>query len=273
MSATTITPGGATRPADVRRERALPSPIPFSRLLEVEWRKMFDTRSGFWLLAGVGILSLVATAATMLFGHRATLTYGDFAQAVGIPTTVILPVLGALSVSSEWGQRTALTTFTLVPSRARVIGAKFLVVVAVGVVSLVVALAAGALGNLLNAGIAGITPVWDLHASVLAQIVLADEIGMLMAFMLGVLFRNSPGAVVGYFVYALVLPGISGALAGAQQWWADHAAWFDLRTASIPLYDSGVTGQQWAQLGVSTVLWLVVPLAIGLRMLLRSEVK
>ncbi|GAB4013339.1 ABC-2 transporter permease [Nocardioides ultimimeridianus] len=272
MSATTITPETASR-AVVPQERAVPAPIPFNRLLEVEWRKMFDTRSGFWLLAGVGILSLIATGATMLFGDRATLSYGDFAQAVGIPTTVILPVLGALSVSSEWGQRTALTTFTLVPSRARIVAAKLLVVVAVGVVSVIVALAAGALGNLVNAGIAGVTPTWDIQTGVLAQIVLADQIGMLMGFMLGVLFRNSPGAVVGYFVYALVLPGVSEALASAQPWWRDHSPWFDLRSASIPLYDAGVTGQQWAQLGVSAVIWLVIPLALGLRMLLRSEVK
>jgi ABC-type transport system involved in multi-copper enzyme maturation permease subunit len=272
MSATTITPAHAS-PAVVRRERAVPAPIPFKRLLDVEWRKMFDTRSGFWLLAGVGILSLVATVATMIFGHRSSLAYGDFAQAVGIPTTVILPVLGALSVSSEWGQRTALTTFTLVPSRARVVAAKLVVVIAVGIVSLVIALAAGALGNLANAGIAGITPVWDLKFSVLSQIVLADQIGMLMGFMLGVLFRNSPGAVVGYFVYALVLPGVSGALAAAQPWWDRNSGWFDLRVASIPLYDSGVTGQQWAQLGVSSIFWLIIPLAVGLRLLLRSEVK
>jgi len=272
MSATTITPAAAPS-AVVRKERAVPAPIPFNRLLGVEWRKTFDTRSGFWLLAGVGILSLIATAATMIFGHRASLSYGDFAQAVGIPTTVILPVLGALAVSSEWGQRTALTTFTLVPSRSRVVLAKFLVVIAVGVVSLVVALAAAALGNLLNAGIAGITPVWDLKLSVLAQIVLADQIGMLMGFMLGVLFRNSPGAVVGYFVYALVLPGVSGALASAQPWWRDNSPWFDLRTATYPLYDPGMTGHEWAQLAVSIVFWLILPLAVGMRLLLRSEVK
>ncbi|GAA3807137.1 ABC transporter permease [Nocardioides panacisoli] len=270
MTATTMetTPVTTARP-----ERSVPAPIPFTRLLDVEWRKMFDTRTGFWLLTGVGILSLIATAATMIFGNRETLTYDDFAAAVGIPVTVILPVLGALSVSSEWGQRTSLTTFTLVPSRGRVIQAKFLVIVAVGLASLAVAFGAGAIGNLVNAGIAGVTPDWNISLGTLSQIALADEINMLMAFMLGVLLRNSPGAVVGYFVYALVLPGVSGALADAQQWWMDNAGWFDLRTATIPLYDAGVTGEQWAQLGVSTLIWLVLPLAIGLRMLMRSEVK
>lgn len=267
MTATTIeTTTPVARPA-----RAVPAPIPFARLLDVEWRKMFDTRSGFWLLAGVAILSLVASGATILFGHD--LTYSDFAQAVGIPTTVILPVLGALSVSGEWGQRTALTTFTLVPSRSRVIGAKLLVVIAVGVASLAVALAAGAVGNLLYGAGVGHAPTWDISVGVIMQIVLADQIGMLMGFMLGAVFRSSPAAVVGYFVYALVLPGISGALANAQPWWDRNGPWFDLGSATNPLYDSGMTAHQWAQLAVSTLLWLVVPLVIGLRALLRSEVK
>ncbi|MCL2541622.1 MAG: ABC transporter permease [Nocardioidaceae bacterium] len=272
MSATTVTSQPTARPA-VRRERAVHAPIPFRRLVSVEWRKMFDTRSGFWLLVAIAALAVIATGATLVFGNRDNLGYGSFASAVGVPITVILPVLGALSVSSEWGQRTALTTFTLVPSRGRVIAAKLVTVVTVGLASLVVALAAGAVGNLLNGAIIGHAPLWDVSWRTILQIVLVDQIGMLMGFMLGVLFRSSPGAIVGYFVYALVLPGVSGALASAQQWWADHAAWFDLRTASIPLYDSGVTGQEWAQLGVATLIWLVLPLAIGLRMLMRSEVK
>ena len=271
MSATTLQP---TPEALERRERATrPAPIPFARLLDIEWRKMFDTRSGFWLLAGVVILSLIASGATIIFGHRDTLTYGSFAKAVGIPTTVILPVLGALSVSSEWGQRTALTTFTLVPSRARVIVAKLAVIVGVGVASVAVAFAAGALGNLLNSALTGHSPTWDIPFHVVLQILLADEIGMLMAFMLGAVFRSSPAAVVGYFVYELVLPGVSGALASAQHWWMTNGPWFDLRSASLPLYDRGMTGHEWAQLGVSAVFWLIIPLAIGLRALMRSEVK
>ncbi len=94
-----------------------------------------------------------------------------------------------------------------------------------------------------------------------------------MGFMLGVLFRSSPAAIVGYFVYSLVLPGISGALAGANDWWHQHGAWFDLTWASNRLYDGHLTSQMWAQLAVTTLLWLVVPLAIGLRAVMRAEVK
>ena len=69
------------------------------------------------------------------------------------------------------------------------------------------------------------------------------------------------------------MPGVSGALASAQHWWMPNGPWFDLRSASLPLYDRGMTGHEWAQLGVSAVFWLIIPLAIGLRALMRSEVK
>ena len=38
--------------------------------------------------------------------------------------TIILPMIAILSVTSEWSQRSGLTTFTLVPHRGRVILAK-----------------------------------------------------------------------------------------------------------------------------------------------------
>jgi hypothetical protein len=34
-----------------------------------------------------------------------------------------------------------------------------------------------------------------------------------------------------------------------------------------------VTGEQWAQIGVSGMIWLVIPLAVGVWAVLRSEVK
>jgi hypothetical protein len=39
------------------------------------------------------------------------------------------------------------------------------------------------------------------------------------------------------------------------------------------LFDGPLVGEQWSQLGFTSVVWLVVPLAIGLWTMLRSEVK
>ncbi len=81
---------------------------------------MFDTRSGFWLIASIGITGLIATIATIAFAPDEDLTYYNFAKAVGFPITVILPMVALLSITSEWSQRSGLTTFTYVPSRRRV---------------------------------------------------------------------------------------------------------------------------------------------------------
>ena len=39
----------------VREQRADVQPVPFSRVINVELRKMFDTRSGFWLMSSIVI--------------------------------------------------------------------------------------------------------------------------------------------------------------------------------------------------------------------------
>ena len=100
------------------------APIPLSRVVRVELRKMFDTRSGFWLIASIAITGLIATIATVAFAPDKDLTYYNFAKAVGFPITVILPMVALLAITSEWSQRSGLTTFTYVASRRRVVGAK-----------------------------------------------------------------------------------------------------------------------------------------------------
>ena len=270
MSATTL----SARPATTTRPRPEPEPIPFTRVLAVELRKMFDTRSGFWLMASIVIASVIATGITIAVGDRDSLTFDSFAASVGSPMSVVLPMIGVLAVTSEWSQRTALTTFTLVPSRGRVIRAKLLNVLAIGAISIGVAALVGAIGNVVVSAIVDQDAVWNISVAEFSRIVLANEIGMLMGVVLGLLIRSSPGAIVGYFVYALVLPGISSALASTQDWWSDNAPWFDLSFATSRLFeDSSMTGEAWAQLGTSALLVMVVPGLIGLRLMMRSEIK
>ncbi len=255
-----------------RTRRALPA-IPMTRVISVELRKMFDTRSGFWLMASIGILAVVATGATILFAPDSEQTYESFAAAIGFPMAVVLPMVAILSVTSEWSQRSGLTTFTLVPSRGTVIAAKAVCAVGVGVVSMFVALGIGALGNIVGTAISGAPTVWDVGVTEFLTIVLGTVLGMGVGFMLGVVIRNSPGAIVGYFVYSLVLPTVFAMLAAFQDWFRDLQPWVDFNFAQTRLYDGDLTGEMWAQLGVSSLPWLVLPLAVGLWALARSEVK
>jgi 5-methyltetrahydropteroyltriglutamate--homocysteine methyltransferase len=153
MTATTISPD-TTAPA-----RRVVRPIPTTRLVKVELRKMFNTRSGFWMLVSIGVLSVIATGAVLIFAPDGEITYENFAAAIGFPMSVILPMIAILGVTSEWSQRSGLTTFTLVPSRGRVIGAKAIATFVVGVVSMAVAFAVGAVGNLLGSRTMGLDTV------------------------------------------------------------------------------------------------------------------
>ena len=273
MTATTLEALEAETGA-VRGARPTPARIPFSRIVAVELRKSFDTRSGVWLLASVGILALLATAGTILFAPDSAITYGTFGAAIGIPMAVVLPIIAILSVTSEWSQRTGLTSFTLVPHRGRIIGAKLVVALGVGVVSMLVALAVGALGNVLGASIAGVDQVWNVAAIDFAGLILFQIINMLIGFMLGVLFRNSAGAIVGYFVYSFVLTTITAILAETQDWFARAQPWVDFNYAQGALTEaSSMTGEMWAQVGITGLFWLVIPMAVGLWAVLRSEVK
>lgn len=258
---------------NVRQTRTAPAPIPMSRVLGVELRKMFDTRSGFWLMASVVIASVLATGAVILFAPDKELTYNNFAASIGFPMAVILPMIAILSVTSEWSQRSGLTTFTLVPHRGRVIRAKLLGTLVVGVVSMLVAFTVGALGNVLGTLITGTPRVWDLSPTELAFIVLGNVLGMLVGFMLGVLIRNSSGAIVAYFVYSLLLPTVFSLLAASQGWFKDLQPWVDFNYAQGALFNGSMSGEQWANLGVASAIWLVAPLAVGLRLVLRSEIK
>ena len=168
-----------------RRTGATDHGIPLGRIISTELRKMFDTRSGFWLMAGIGIVALLATAAVIAFASDDQLTYATFTSAINIPLTVLLPVIAILSVTGEWTQRSGLTSFTLVPHLGRVIAAKAIASVGVAVVTVALAFGIGALGNLVGTGVAGIHPVWNLGVLHLATLVLANVLSVLFGFTFG----------------------------------------------------------------------------------------
>ena len=270
MTATIISPD-TIEAAPARRTVR---PIPTTRLVKIELRKMFNTRSGLWMLVSIGVLSVIATGAVLTFAPDTAVTYGNIAKAIGFPMSVILPMIAILGVTSEWSQRSGLTTFTLVPSRGRVIGAKASATFVVGVVSMAVAFAVGAVGNLLGSTIMGLDTVWDVSVAAAAQILLGNLVGMAIGFTLGVVLRNSAAAIVGYFVVSFVLPGILALLALVRAWFLDLQPWIDWNYTQVQLFDGATnTGKEWAMLGSTTMIWIVIPLGLGLLSLRRSEVK
>ena len=118
------------------------------RLVAVELRKTVNTRAGFWLqVATVAITALVVTVRSVV-GDAADHTFAAVLN-VGIqPAAVLLPIAGILLVTSEWSQRTGMITFTLVPVRSRVLGAKLIASLVLALAALVMAVAVVAAGVL-----------------------------------------------------------------------------------------------------------------------------
>lgn len=259
----------------IRKPRPVIQRVPLSRLVTVELRKMFDTRSGFWLMASIGIVALLATGGVILFAPESELTYSTYAQAIRFPVAVILPLIAILSITSEWSQRSGLTTFTLVPHRGRVILAKAISSIAIGLCSVMLALAIAVLGNVAGSAATGTATVWDASMVDCLHFVLGNVLAMLIGFMLGVLIRASSAAIVTYFVYSGLLPTVFGLLAGGAAWFRDMQPWVDIQYAQTTLFvfEGPLTGSQWAHIGITGMIWLVIPLLVGVRFVLRSEIK
>jgi ABC-type transport system involved in multi-copper enzyme maturation permease subunit len=249
------------------------APVPLGRVVRVELRKMFNTRSGFWLLASIVIVALLTMVGTVLFAPNADLTYYTFAKAIGFPMTVVLPIIAILSITGEWSQRTGLTTFTLVPHRRRVLLAKTVSSLVVGAAAMLFALAVGVIGNVAGTAIAGTDLVWDVSAAEGVNIVLGSLLCLLTGTMLGMLIRSSAGALVAYFVIALALPTVAGIMAGTDAGFRDLQPWVDVNYARSFLFEGTLTTEQWANVAVTTATWLVLPALVGLRIVMRSEVK
>jgi hypothetical protein len=249
--------------------------IPLRRVTQVELRKMFDTRSGFWLIASIVISAILAAAGVILWAPDAQLTYSTFATAIRFPVVIILPLIAILAVTSEWSQRTGLTTFALIPHRSRIITAKAISSVLIAIAAMVLTFAVGALGNVLSAAVTGTSLVWDVTLTQCLYYVLGMILSLLIGFMLGVLIRSSTGAIVAYFVLTFALPTIFGLLATSQQWFHDLQPWIDIQFAQSGLFvfNQALTGEQWANIAVTGVTWLLVPMAVGLWFVMRAEVK
>ncbi len=272
-STTSLPAGRGTVRQPAAEPSTAPRHIPLARLVGVELRKTFDTRSGLWLLASLGIAAVLTTGAIVAWAPKEQLTYSEFTLAIGVPMTIILPIIAVLSVTSEWSQRSGLATFTLVPHRGRVLLAKAIAVVLVTVPATLVAFGVGAAGNVAGTALADVPAVWNQDLVDVGYFALGQTLLLLVGFMLGALIRNSSGAIVAYMIYGFVAPGLLAFLAFNQAWFADARPWLDPKYNQDALLRGDIAGDQWSQLAVTTVVWLVVPMVAAVVNVLRSEVK
>jgi ABC-2 type transport system permease protein len=248
--------------APLARRRAHEPPN-LRRLTGVELRKMADTLSGIWLLISVGALTITFALIAAFTGTAEDHTLRSILSDAVFPAEVLLPVVGILLVSSEWSQRTSMTTFTLVPQRLRVLAAKLTAAIGPSLVALALALGAGGLATALADG-----GSWSLPAAIVGQEAVLLVSVMLMGVAFGAALLSSPAAIVLYFglplaFQALVaIPGMDG-----------PARWLNGAQSLDPMVDHVMSATEWARAGTTLAMWVLLPLAIGAWRIARSEAR
>jgi ABC-2 type transport system permease protein len=237
--------------------------IPFGRVVWVEWGKATETRAARWLLAAVAASTVGLMLAPILAPSSIDQTYTSYLSFAAMGLSILLPVVAILTLTSEWSQRTVLTTFTQEPRRMRIVTAKI-------VVSLMLGAGAAVFGGLVTAaGLAGAAASGrTLDANLDAGLVIAFVLYVLLNIMtgvaLGALVHNSAAAIVASFV----LPIGFALLGQASQLVTD---WLDYTTAFNWLLNGEWSGHL-AQIVVAVGLWVAAPLAIGLVRTVRREI-
>jgi ABC-2 type transport system permease protein len=242
--------------------------IGFATLLRVELRKLVDTRASRWLLIAIAVVTAGIVVIFFLASSRNDRTFANLTGATGILQSYLLPVLPIMLVTSEWSQRTALTTFTLVPSRAKVVLAKVVVSLLAGLAAVCLAFALAAVGALVGGAP---HPFSGAGADWFGRFTLLESMGILQGLAFGLLFLNSAAAIVVYLVVPIAFSIV------ANVWTAlRHAApWIDLGTAQTPFQNPNVNvhGHDWLHLASASAIWILLPFVLGLVRVLRAEVK
>lgn len=237
--------------------------IPYGRLLRVEWRKATDTRAARWLIGLTALATAALMLAPLLARNSIDQTYSSYLLFAGFGLSTLLPVVSILTLTSEWTQRTVLTTFTQEPRRVRVVSAKI-------VIALLMALGAIVYGAIVTAAAVGIASATgrdvanDLGAANTIGYVLFVLANIAMGVALGALLHNSAAAIVLFFVLPAALGFLGAALRSVGEW-------IDPGTTFNWLVEGDFDGHV-PNILVSALLWIAIPLTAGLVRTVRREI-
>ncbi|MFI5958110.1 ABC transporter permease [Cryptosporangium sp. NPDC051539] len=187
-----------------------------------EWLKLRSVRSTYWLLGSL----IPLFALTTVVGHamvaawdaappadRAHFESADMSVITGPLSQLILAILAALAITAEYRTGAITTTLTAVPNRARLFGAKVIVVLGLTGVVAVLTAAASALMSLWLAGdrpppMEPFTSVPDALGTAAANTA-TSLVAALIGVGLGAVFRSSAGAVGAIAVLLFVGPAFA----------------------------------------------------------------
>ena len=253
----------------------IPTQVRFGNLVKAESRKYVNTRAALVLsILMAAVLAAVTIGAIAAYPDLTKVATGTNLQFLPLAmTSALTAIIVILPVTSEWTQRGVLTTFVVEPRRERVIAAKALVALGVVLTVWLAIQLSWAVFNAAGAAAHGLEASWEFHWT---RWLGGVEVLLLNAAVaLALLLRNT-ALTITVFVAA---PVTVGALSQFGELLEKITAWLRSPGASLQtILSTQKDGQTpdatlWGQFTVGIILWIVVPLAIGLWLNHRAEAK
>jgi hypothetical protein len=242
-------------------------------LVRSELRKLTTTRMPWAFLAVLGVIAAInataVIAGTDMDGSKAFIATGADQQslvAFAANALMIAGLFGAIAAAREYGHKTVVPTFLAAPRRSSTVIAQYTAVAVGGgalglvgagltVTALAVSLPATDYGFLISAG--GVYQV-------LAAAMLAGAAGAVLGAGVGMVVRNTGGAVTGAVLALVVAPPLVVQLASST------ASWIPNTLANVV---SGVADNVAVPAAIAAiVVWALVPAGIGLVTVQRRDV-
>lgn len=239
------------------------APIPFARLVRVEWAKATDTRAARCLLALVVLVTVGTVLVPVLAPSAVDQSLAGYLRVTAIGMTIPLPVVAILLFTGEWSHGSVITTFTQEPRRLRVLNAKLAVSLFLGVAAAVVGLMMVAAGLGLAAA-SGRSVEANASVGVVLGFVLFVLLNVLAGVALGALLQNSAAAIAASFA----LPALVAVVGTASSMVAN---WLDMSTSWNSILVNDWSGHL-PQIAVSVTFWIVAPLTAGIVRTLRRDI-
>lgn len=237
-----------------------------ARLVIVELRKSVDTRAGRWVLGLMAALGACSLALTTAFGGDEASGFDSYVGAAVAPMVLLLPIIGVLSMTSDWSQRSVLTTFALVPRRQRVLTAKLLSSFTLVVAAIAVVTVMSLLIYLLHGAATGRSYDWAQTPAALIGLAGTAVGATLTGVTFGALLLHTPLAVaVVVLVPTLYDVVLTTTAPDVAPWISSYgvAGWLSQPTL----------GEDLLPTATSFLLWTALPLGLGWWRQLHREVR
>jgi hypothetical protein len=230
-----------------------------THMIVAELRKSVSTRVRRWLLIASGLVGLLTAglvALTVPADGRAVATISFYTQsAISLP----LPFVSVLLMTQDFGLRPRSQTATSGVSRSALITAKLLA-------SMIIAVTAafgGVLISVLATSAAARAPDegrWQATGMIILGSVLVQLIAQLIGAGWGLLLGSSALAIAADVVVPLGLWIVTGAVPGLH----GIQAWLTPFASVRNLLSGQMGAQQWAQVAIIVLVWVVTLNAAGI---------